>query len=66
MIRLFPRPPQGYATIALSAHQSAQGPVLREYGDGRVLIDTGSGRLTGLPLNRRHEARTWLPLFGGF
>lgn len=55
-----------YATILLSTHQSAQGPVVRRYRDGRVVIDTGSGRLTGLPLG--HEpvvAPIWSPLFAG-
>lgn len=56
----------GYATIALSRHQSAQGPVLRKLHDGRVEIDTGNGRLTGLPLNEPARApRIWLPLFAG-
>ena len=54
-----------FATIALSAHQSAQGPVLREYGDGRVMIDTGRGRMVGRPLNRPARASAgWMPLLG--
>ncbi|TWI36820.1 hypothetical protein [Paracoccus sulfuroxidans] len=57
----------GYATIALSKYQSAQGPVLRKLRDGRVVIDTGNGRLTGLPLNEPAPTpRAWLPLFAGF
>ena len=44
MIRtVFPTPIRNYATIALSAYRSVQGPVLREYHDGRVVIDTGHG-----------------------
>ncbi len=61
---IFPKPNRGFATIALSAHQSAQGPVLREYRDGRVVIDTGRGQLTGLPLNRAPRAPVWMPIFG--
>ncbi|MFT4013408.1 MAG: hypothetical protein QM682_08385 [Paracoccus sp. (in: a-proteobacteria)] len=59
-------PPRAYATIAVSAHQSAQGPVLREYRDGRVVIDTGQGRLTGLPMGVRPVSEPiWSPLFAG-
>ncbi|WP_199258615.1 hypothetical protein [Paracoccus binzhouensis] len=65
MIRaVFPTPVRNYATIALSAYQSVQGPVLREYRDGRVMIDTGSGPLTGLPLNRPPRAPSWMPILG--
>ena len=46
-------PPLDYATIALSAYRSAQGPVLREYMDGRVVIDTGTGHMVGQPLSPR-------------
>ncbi len=38
-----------YATIALSRHQSVQGPILRRLRDGRVVIDSGSGEVTGRP-----------------
>lgn len=61
----------GYATIALSAHRSAQGPILHRYRDGRVQIDSGNGTLTGRPLTTdqfRPAARAavnWLPLFAG-
>lgn len=62
----------GYATIMLSGHQSAQGPVVRELRDGRVEIDTGNGKLTGRPLNRdtataprNRAAAIWMPLFAG-
>lgn len=59
-------PLQGYATIALSAHQSVQGPVLRRYHDGRVVIDTGRGHLTGRPLGVGPvDAPVWSPLFAG-
>ncbi len=61
-----PAPMLAYATIALSPHQSAQGPVLRQYRDGRVVIDTGRGRLTGRPLGSGPvEAPVWTPLFAG-
>ncbi|MFO1138773.1 MAG: hypothetical protein U1E41_06845 [Paracoccus sp. (in: a-proteobacteria)] len=56
--------PRGYATIALSDYRSAQGPVLREYLDGRVVIDTGNGQVTGRPLNTAPRAHVWMPLFG--
>lgn len=59
-------PLQAYATIALSSHQSAQGPVLRSYRDGRVVIDTGRGHLTGRPLGGGAVAAPiWSPLFAG-
>ncbi|MDT1061717.1 hypothetical protein RM190_07590 [Paracoccus sp. CPCC 101403] len=59
-------PLQRYATIALSAHQSVQGPVLRRYHDGRVMIDTGSGPVTGRPLGAGQvNAPVWSPLFAG-
>jgi hypothetical protein len=62
---IFPTPVRNYATIALSAYQSVQGPVLREYRDGRVMIDTGHGRLTGRPLNRpSRSVAGWMPLLG--
>ena len=52
-----------YATIALSAHRSAQGPDLRSYRDGRVVIDTGRGHLTGRPLaSEAPELPVWTPL----
>lgn len=61
-----PAPVQTYATIALSAHQSAQGPILRTYRDGRVMIDTGQGSLTGRPLAAGPVPATlWAPLFTG-
>lgn len=69
MIRLAPAtaaPLRDFATIALSAHQSAQGPVLHRYRDGRVVIDTGQGRLTGRPLGLGPvKAPIWSPLFAG-
>ena len=40
------------------------GPVLREYLDGRVVIDTGNGQVTGRPLNTAPRAHVWMPLFG--
>lgn len=61
----------GYATIALSGHQSAQGPILHHFSDGRVQIDSGNGILTGHPLNadikppRNRTTANWLPLFAG-
>ncbi|MTH64693.1 hypothetical protein [Paracoccus shanxieyensis] len=56
----------GYATIALSGHQSAQGPVVRKFRDGRVVIDTGRGRLTGRPLAGGQEPiPVWAPIFVG-
>lgn len=62
----------GYATIALSGHQSAQGPVVRQLRDGRVEIDAGNGRLlAGVPLHAREPNRRgrisglWVPLFAG-
>lgn len=61
----------GYATIALSRHQSAQGPILRQFRDGRVQIDSGNGIVTGHPLNAEapcpapRPAANWLPLFAG-
>ena len=61
------RPPvaqRQYATIALSPYRSAQGPVLREYLDGRVVIDTGNRQLTGRPLNAAPRAPIWMPIFG--
>ena len=57
-----------YATIALSRHQSAQGPILREFGDGRVVIDSGFGEITGRPMKDRASyvsPNLWMPLFGG-
>lgn len=65
MIRtVFPTPIRNYATIALSAYRSVQGPVLREYYDGRVAIDTGHGKMTGHPLNRPTRAPIWMPILG--
>ncbi|MCV2447527.1 MULTISPECIES: hypothetical protein [Paracoccus] len=65
MIRaVFPTPIRSYATIALSAYRSVQGPVLREYRDGRVMIDTGHGPMTGQPLNRPPRAPSWMPILG--
>lgn len=58
--------PGRYASIAISTHQIAQGPVLREYRDGRVCIDLGGRQITGQPLNsQRNAAPVWLPLFAG-
>lgn len=55
-----------YATIMLSKHRSAQGPVLQRYRDGRVVIDTGAQRLTGLPLGHEPAPEPiWSPLFAG-
>lgn len=55
-----------YATIMLSTHRSAQGPVLQRYRDGRVVIDTGAQKLTGLPLGHQPViAPIWSPLFAG-
>lgn len=55
-----------YATIMLSTHRSAQGPVLQRYRDGRVVIDTGAQKLTGLPLGHEPAAAPiWSPLFAG-
>lgn len=72
MIRFpFPSQPQqpapgGYATIALSEYQSAQGPILRKFRDGRVVIDTGRGNLTGRPLGVEHVPfPIWAPIFVG-
>jgi hypothetical protein len=57
---------QRYATIMLSTHRSAQGPVVRRYRDGRVVIDTGTQRLSGMPLGHQPvEAPIWSPLFAG-
>lgn len=59
-------PLHDFATIALSSHQSAQGPVLRRFRDGRVMIDTGQGYLTGRPLGLGAvKAPIWSPLFAG-
>ena len=56
---------RSYATIALSDYRSAQGPILRQYLDGRVVIDTGKGRLTGRPLTATPgPAPIWMPFFG--
>ena len=63
----------GYATITLSRHRSAQGPILRHLRDGRVVIDAGQGEVTGRPVNpitlpakgRLRAAASWMPLFGG-
>ncbi|MTH78714.1 hypothetical protein [Paracoccus aestuariivivens] len=61
-----PAPLRGFATIALSAYQSAQGPVLRTYRDGRVVIDTGRGHMTGRPLGAAQSTSAiWSPLFVG-
>lgn len=61
-----PAPVAPYATILLSGHRSAQGPVVQRYRDGRVVIDTGSARLTGLPLGHEPDpAPIWSPLFAG-
>ena len=55
-----------YATIVLSKHRSAQGPVLQRYRDGRVVIDSGAQKLTGLPLGHQPAAAPiWSPLFAG-
>lgn len=67
---LLPASSEGFATIALSRHQSAQGPVLRRFRDGRVEIDSGRGVITGYPTGTERAARQksptiWLPLFGG-
>ena len=58
-------PTREYATIALSAYRSAQGPVLREYMDGRVVIDTGNGHMVGQPLNALPRPPIRAPLFAG-
>lgn len=59
-------PLHGFATIALSSHQSAQGPVLHRYRNGRVVIDTGREHLTGRPLGLvPPKAPVWAPLFAG-
>ncbi|SMO60864.1 hypothetical protein [Paracoccus laeviglucosivorans] len=58
--------PSRYATIALSRYQSAQGPVLRTLRDGRVVIDTGRGAMTGRPLGSAREPfPIWAPIFVG-
>ena len=64
---------RGYATITMSRHQTAQGPILRHLRDGRVVIDSGCGEITGHPINtgagarklRDRAAAMWLPLFAG-
>ncbi len=63
-IAVTPTRHQEYATITLSDYRSAQGPVLREYMDGRVVIDTGTGRMIGRPLNAAPRNHVWMPLFG--
>lgn len=59
---------QGFATIAVSGHQSIQGPILRELWDGRVTIDSGNGQITGYPMTLRHDQReaSFIPMFGGY
>lgn len=68
------RPPRsfthGYATIAVSGHQSVQGPITRHHWDGRVTIDTGRGEVSGYPMSlRAHqtqpESAILVPLFAG-
>ena len=58
----------GFATIAVSGHQSIQGPILRELWDGRVTIDTGNGQITGYPMTLRRDQREqgFIPMFGGY
>ncbi len=63
-IAVTPTRHQEYATITLSDYRSAQGPVLREYMDGRVVIDTGTGRMIGRPLNAAPRNHVWMSLFG--
>ncbi|WP_392664461.1 sulfate ABC transporter substrate-binding protein [Amaricoccus sp. B4] len=38
-----------YRTIQLGSHAFARGRFVRSLGDGRIEIETGQGRLTGLP-----------------
>ena len=55
----------GHATIAVSDYRSAQGPILRQYLDGRVMIETGHGRLTGRPLTALpRPVPIRMPIFG--
>ena len=49
----------GFATIELGAHQSAPGPVLRRFRDGRVTIDTGDRKITGHPLGGTAPRGWW-------
>ncbi|TRW97891.1 hypothetical protein FNJ84_08710 [Paracoccus sp. M683] len=52
----------GFATIELSGRQSAQGPVLRRYRDGRVTIDAGERLITGHPLGGSAPKGWWVSL----
>ncbi|AGT08157.1 hypothetical protein [Paracoccus aminophilus] len=64
-----PEQERDFATIALSRHQSAQGPVLQRFRDGRVEIDSGNGPVVGYPATTPATPKprfVWLPLFGGF
>lgn len=52
----------GFATIALSGQQSAQGPVLHRYRDGRVTIDAGDREITGHPIGGTAPKGWWASL----
>lgn len=62
-----PRPPGrlrdlGFATIELSGRQSAQGPVLHRFRDGRVTIDAGDRKITGHPIGGAAPKGWWASL----
>ncbi len=56
----------GFATIEISSRQSAQGPVLRRYRDGRVTIDAGGEhQITGHPIGGTAPQGWWASLTRG-
>lgn len=52
----------GFATIEMGTYQSAQGPVLRRYRDGRVTIDAGDRKVTGHPIGGSAPRGWWSSL----
>lgn len=52
----------GFATVGIAGRNSAQGPVLRRFRDGRVTIDAGGFEVTGRPVGTTARRSWWRAL----
>ena len=57
-------PTLGWATVAIGAAGSAQGPVLKRFRDGRVTIEAAGRKITGLPVGGSTPRGWWGSLTG--
>lgn len=61
-----PQQPAPIQTVAVSRHIMAQGPALGRLPDGRIIVDTGSGKAAGIPVGQpAGDARNWRAVLAG-